>query len=242
MKKTKPIRRPSSLWKYSHQKIPLNPAMSIPKLTCRNSGVSWYLTNASRHCSSLSGGRVPTMGCHSTMESPEWVRRVTPPTTIIRKTVKQQMSSQAAIKGSVGCCTGFPCPLPFPLVRYGCSPLTDYGNLRRSRSNTRAWSCRIDRDEPPRAWQNGTREEVAAYGSHRRTGNGTAGAVRTRDGGDFRSAAGRQDHADSEPRAAPALPRAQAQWFSMPGYFVSRRPLRNRHQPGTGRRLKPGRG
>ena len=39
---------------------------------------------------------VPTIGCHSTIESPECVRRVMPPTTTIANTSAQHTSSHAA--------------------------------------------------------------------------------------------------------------------------------------------------
>ncbi len=91
-----PISRPSSRWKYSHQKMPLNASSDMPLLTCRYSGVARYLSNATRQSCSVSGGSVPTIGCHSVIDSPEWVRRVTPPTTIIAKTSRQQARSQTA--------------------------------------------------------------------------------------------------------------------------------------------------
>src|SRR5438034_624300 len=40
------------------------------------------------------------IGCHSTMDKPECVRRVTPPTTTIAKTSAQQRKSQAATRRS----------------------------------------------------------------------------------------------------------------------------------------------
>ncbi len=95
-RKTTPISRPSRRWKYSHQKMPLNPASVMPWFTCRYSGVSWYLSNASCHAASESGGSVPTIGCHSTIDRPEWVSRVTPPTTTIANTSAQHTSSHAA--------------------------------------------------------------------------------------------------------------------------------------------------
>ena len=39
---------------------------------------------------------MPTIGCHSTIDSPECVSRVTPPTTTIANTSAQQTSSQIA--------------------------------------------------------------------------------------------------------------------------------------------------
>ena len=48
----------------------------MPVLTCRYSGVCWYFANVSCHCASDSGGSVPTIGCHSTIDRPECVSRV----------------------------------------------------------------------------------------------------------------------------------------------------------------------
>ena len=41
---------------------------------------------------------MPLTGFHSTMDSPEWVSRVTPPRTTMTKTMAQQVSSQKAIR------------------------------------------------------------------------------------------------------------------------------------------------
>src|ERR1039457_4217304 len=77
----------------------LNAPRLIPWLTFRYSGVSLYLSKVSSHCASLTGGSVPRMGCHSTMDSPEWVSRGTPPTTTIADTGAQHASSPAATPG-----------------------------------------------------------------------------------------------------------------------------------------------
>jgi hypothetical protein len=55
------------------------------------------LVNTSSHCAASKGGTVPTSGCHSTIDRPEWVSRVTPPTTISANNNTQQASSQTAI-------------------------------------------------------------------------------------------------------------------------------------------------
>ena len=81
---------------YSHQKMPLNSSSDIPRLTFRYSGVDWYFVNMSCQAASPSGGSVPAMGCHSTIERPDRVRRVTPPTTTITKTRAAQTSNQKA--------------------------------------------------------------------------------------------------------------------------------------------------
>ena len=61
----------------------------MPLFTCWYSGVAWYLANAACQSASESGGSVPTIGCHSVIESPECVSRVTPPTTTIANTIAQ---------------------------------------------------------------------------------------------------------------------------------------------------------
>ncbi len=88
--------RPSRRWTYSHQKMDLKPSSVMSWLRSRNSGVSWYFSNVSAHWASFRGGSAPTSGCHSTMESPEWVSRVAPPTTTMAKTSAQQARSHAA--------------------------------------------------------------------------------------------------------------------------------------------------
>ena len=68
----------------------------MPLLTSWYSGVCRYFSNTVCQSASESGGIVPMSGCHSTIESPEWVRRVTPPTTTIAATASAQRSSHAA--------------------------------------------------------------------------------------------------------------------------------------------------
>src|SRR6266513_1139944 len=89
-----PISLPSSRWAYSHQKMILNPSRLIPGFTSRYSGVCLYFPKVSCHPASSSGGTEPTIGCHSTIDRPEWVRRVMPPTTTIANTSAQQTSNQ----------------------------------------------------------------------------------------------------------------------------------------------------
>ena len=40
---------------------------------------------------------MPTMGCHSVIDKPEWVNRVMPPTTTMAKTSEQHSNSHAAM-------------------------------------------------------------------------------------------------------------------------------------------------
>jgi hypothetical protein len=90
--------RPSRRWKYSHQKMVLKPSTSIAWFTCRYSGVSRYLSKSSCQSAGESGGIAPTSGCHSTIDRPEWVSRVTPPTTTMAKTIAAQRKSHAATR------------------------------------------------------------------------------------------------------------------------------------------------
>ena len=51
---------------------------------------------AERQSDSDIGGSVPTIGCHSVIDNPECVRRVTPPTTIMANTSAQHSNNHAA--------------------------------------------------------------------------------------------------------------------------------------------------
>ena len=44
-----------------------------------------YLSNSACHAASLSGGSVPVTGFHSTIDRPDSVSRVAPPTSTIAK-------------------------------------------------------------------------------------------------------------------------------------------------------------
>ena len=84
----------------------------MPTLTFRYSGVSWYLSNSSSQCASLNGGSVPSSSRHSTMDRPERVRRVVPPSTTMKKIIAATMSSHRARvrrsrAGSVGVMSDF---------------------------------------------------------------------------------------------------------------------------------------
>ena len=93
---TTPISRPSRRWKYSNQKMPLNSSQAhaeVDLLVLRASAGT--CERSSCHAGSESGGSVPTIGCHSTIDRPECVSRVTPPTTTIAKTRAQQSEQPA---------------------------------------------------------------------------------------------------------------------------------------------------
>ena len=73
----------------------LKPSRPISENTFWNCGVSRYLANSASQSDCCSGGSAPTIGCHSVIDSPECVSRVTPPTTIIANTSTQHSASQA---------------------------------------------------------------------------------------------------------------------------------------------------
>ena len=107
---TIPIARPSRRWQYSNQKMLLNSASDMPLLTSRYSGVCRYFSNTVCQSASESGGTVPTSGCHSTIESPEWVSRVTPPTTTIAATASAHTRSHVATVRSAAGSAGAAAP------------------------------------------------------------------------------------------------------------------------------------
>src|SRR5205085_12545388 len=67
---------------HSHQKMVLNSASVMPRLSL-NWGIAWYLANSVCHAASPKGGSVPVTGFHSTIESPDSVSRVAPPTSSV---------------------------------------------------------------------------------------------------------------------------------------------------------------
>jgi len=68
----------------------------MSRLTRRNSGDWRYLAKTSSHSAWLSGGTIPKIGSHSTIESPEPVSRVMPPSTTMAKTRPAHRASHSA--------------------------------------------------------------------------------------------------------------------------------------------------
>src|SRR5260370_268442 len=66
----------------------------MPRLSNRYCGIAWYFSNARCHSDCESGGSVPVTGCHSTIESPDSVTRVAPPTSTMTKISPATASSQ----------------------------------------------------------------------------------------------------------------------------------------------------
>src|SRR5262245_50420336 len=55
----------------------------------------WYLANSVCHSACESGGRMPVTGFHSTMESPDSVSRVAPPTISVSNIIAADTSSHS---------------------------------------------------------------------------------------------------------------------------------------------------
>tara|TARA_Y100000817_G_C16741228_1_gene492549 strand:- start:528 stop:836 length:309 start_codon:yes stop_codon:yes gene_type:complete len=62
----------------------LNSASVIEEFTKKNSGICLYLSNSFCQDTSENGKKIPEIGCHSVIDSPDSVSRVMPP-IIIRK-------------------------------------------------------------------------------------------------------------------------------------------------------------
>ena len=56
--------------------------------------MAWYFVNSDCHSLSDSGGNTPVTGFHSTIERPDSVNRVAPPTMSVRKIIAAAASSQ----------------------------------------------------------------------------------------------------------------------------------------------------
>src|ERR1051326_4040449 len=91
----------------------------MPRCSRMYCGMRWYLWNASIQSAVESGGTAPTIGSHSVIESPEPVRRVSPPmvtmaaiiratTTSHQPTVRRwrQSGNESVEAVEVGCIAG----------------------------------------------------------------------------------------------------------------------------------------
>src|SRR6202035_5715972 len=95
---------------YSHRKIVLKSPRLMPALSSRYCEVCRYLANSVCQSAADSGGTIPLTGCHSVIDSPDQVSRVTPPITTIAKIIAQQTRSQIA----TGRRLRSPLPIVFP--------------------------------------------------------------------------------------------------------------------------------
>src|SRR5262245_58317034 len=69
----------------------------MPRLSSRYCGMAWYLANSICHSACESGGRTPVTGFHSTIESPDSVSRVAPPTIRVSNIIAADTSSHSRI-------------------------------------------------------------------------------------------------------------------------------------------------
>src|SRR6476469_2481147 len=57
--------------------------------------MAWYLANSACHSAGESGGKIPVTGFHSTIESPDSVSRVAPPTINVSNIIAADTSSHS---------------------------------------------------------------------------------------------------------------------------------------------------
>src|SRR6185437_10919082 len=92
---TAPVSRAIRRCDHSHQKIVLKAFKLMPRLSSRYWGIAWYFVNSL--CQSLcdSGGSTPVTGFHSTIERPDSVSRVAPPTMSVAKIMAAAQTSHS---------------------------------------------------------------------------------------------------------------------------------------------------
>src|ERR1041385_6482303 len=73
----------------------LNASRLMPRFNSRYCGIAWYLVNSPCHCFCDKGGSTPVTGFHSTIERPDSVSRVAPPTISVRKIIAAAHSSHS---------------------------------------------------------------------------------------------------------------------------------------------------
>src|SRR6516164_547234 len=94
----------------------LNSLRLIPALCSRYCGIVLYLSNSACHADASSGGTTPVTGFHSTIDRPDSVSRVAPPTTTVTniraatasshsRTARRRVSANGArsVMGSFAC-------------------------------------------------------------------------------------------------------------------------------------------
>src|SRR5262249_3739079 len=73
----------------------LNSSRLIPALCSRYCGMVLYFSNSTCHADASSGGTTPVTGFHSTIDSPDSVSRVAPPTTKVANMGAETASSHS---------------------------------------------------------------------------------------------------------------------------------------------------
>src|SRR5215831_383784 len=90
----------------------LNSSRLMPRLSCSYCGMVLYLANSACQSASPSGGMTPVTGFHSTIESPDSVSRVAPPTSTMAKTSPAMHHSHTPTARAVGVDLRVPAPTP----------------------------------------------------------------------------------------------------------------------------------
>src|SRR5262245_14559788 len=67
----------------------------MPRLSSWYCGMVWYLANSVCHSACESGGKTPVSGFHSTIESPDSVSRVAPPTINVSNIIAADTSNHS---------------------------------------------------------------------------------------------------------------------------------------------------
>ena len=66
----------------------------MPRLSSRYCGIAWYFVNSDSQSLAERGGNIPVTGFHSTIERPDSVSLVAPPTKSVRKIIAAAAISQ----------------------------------------------------------------------------------------------------------------------------------------------------
>src|SRR5215510_14266020 len=90
----------------------LNSPRLMPWLSRSYCGMVLYFANSARQSASPSGGMTPVTGFHSTIESPDSVSRVAPPTSTMAKTSPAMHHSHTPTARAVGVDLRVPAPTP----------------------------------------------------------------------------------------------------------------------------------
>jgi len=86
--------------------------MSKSRFTNLPCGEERYFCSSARQACSPTGGSHPVTGCHSTIESPDSVSRVSAPSTIMKKIMPATTISQLRTAAETGCMGAGPCVKP----------------------------------------------------------------------------------------------------------------------------------
>src|SRR5215467_3412786 len=98
----------------------LNSPRLMPRLSHSYCGMVLYFANSACQSASPSGGKTPVTGFHSTIESPDSVSRVAPPTNTIANTSPATHHSHTPTARAAGAGCRVPAPDNISCVLDGC--------------------------------------------------------------------------------------------------------------------------